>query len=107
MPATESDILKSLADPTRRALYERLSRSGELTVGGLTAGAGISQPAVSQHLAVLKHAGLVRERRQGRVNHYSATRDGLAPLTNWLALYNVFWNARIDRLEKLLKEMDQ
>jgi DNA-binding transcriptional ArsR family regulator len=53
-------ILKSLADPTRRAIFERLSRDGEQTVRKLTDQAGISQPAVSKHLGVLKHAGLDR-----------------------------------------------
>jgi DNA-binding transcriptional ArsR family regulator len=107
MPTAHTDVFKALSDPTRRGLFERLARDGELSVTALTSAAGVSQPAVSQHLAALKSAGLVRDRRQGRVTHYRAAPEGLLPLTNWLAVYAVFWRERIDRLEQLLKEMDQ
>src|SRR5262245_62237320 len=96
-------LFKTLADPTRRALFERLVREGELTVSALTQRAGVSQPAVSQHLDALKRAGLVRNRREGRIARYRATPRGLAPLTNWLAVYAVFWRERFERLEKLLR----
>ena len=105
--SAETLLFKTLADPTRRALFEQLSREGELTVGALTQRAGVSQPAVSQHLEALKRAGLVKKRRDGRTAHYRAAPRGLAPLTNWLAHYGVFWSERFDLLEKLLKEMDQ
>ncbi len=102
------DILfKTLGDPTRRALFERLCREGETTVGGLTAGAGISQPAVSKHLGVLKQAGLVSDRPDGRQTYYSARLHALAPLTDWAGRMTGFWEARIDHLEDLLKRMDQ
>ena len=108
MPAPEPDALfRALADPTRRALYERLARGGELTVHALTGGAGVSQPAVSKHLAVLKAAGLVRDRREGRETHYRAEPKALAPLVDWMTLYGAFWDGRFDRLEDLLKRMDQ
>lgn len=97
---------KALADPTRRRIYERLARENELTVSALTAGAKISQPAVSQHLATLRRAGLVRERREGRLAHYSANAKGLTPLIDWLARYDAFWRSRFDKLEALLEEMD-
>jgi DNA-binding transcriptional ArsR family regulator len=100
-------VFRGLSDPTRRALYERLSRSGELTVSVLTASAGVSQPAVSKHLGVLKRAGLVSDRREGRETHYRARPEGLAPLTSWMAHYGAFWNDRLDRLEHLLQRMDQ
>ena len=100
-------VFKSLADPTRRALFERLTREGELTVRGLTDHSGVSQPAVSKHLGVLKLAGLVRERRAGRQTHYSAQPQGLAPLVDWMGLYGEFWHDRFDRLETLLNRMDQ
>src|SRR5215475_3024518 len=103
----ETLVFKTLADPTRRALFERLAREGELTVAALTQRAGVSQPAVSQHLEALKQAGLVSDRREGRSAHYRATPRGLKPLASWLALYGAFWRERFDRLEKLLKEMDQ
>src|SRR5262249_26742747 len=100
-------VFKALADPTRRGLFERLCRDGERTVGGLTARAGVSQPAVSKHLAVLKRAGLVRERHEGRETHYRAQPQGLGPLVDWMGLYAAFWRERFDRLEDLLKRMDQ
>jgi DNA-binding transcriptional ArsR family regulator len=105
---TEPDALfKALGDPTRRALYERLARDGELTVHALTGPAGVSQPAVSKHLAVLKAAGLVRDRREGRETHYSAEPKALTPLVDWMAHYGAFWEGRLNRLEDLLKRMDQ
>lgn len=102
------DILfKTLADPTRRALFERLCREGEKTVGALTANAGVSQPVVSKHLGVLKQAGLVRDRRDGRQTHYSAQLGALAPLVDWTNQMAGFWENRLDDLEDLLKRMDQ
>ena len=100
-------VFRSLADPTRRALLERLMQKGEHTVGALTGHAGISQPAVSKHLGVLKAAGLVTDRRDGRETHYRARPAGLAPLLDWLNFYSAFWNERFDRLEDLLKRMEQ
>ena len=100
-------LFKSLADPTRRAIYERLARDGEQTVHVITGHAGVSQPAVSKHLGVLKSAGLVRERRAGRETHYSAQPEALAPLVDWMRHYGVFWQSRFDRLEDLLNRMDQ
>lgn len=102
------DILfKTLADPTRRAIFERLCRHGEQTVGVLTSTAGVSQPAVSKHLGLLKQAGLVRDRHEGRQTHYAARIEALAPLTDWTRQLSGFWEARFDQLEDLLKRMDQ
>ncbi len=100
-------LFRTLADPTRRGLFERLCRDGEQTVGALTTGAGISQPAVSKHLGLLKQAGLVRDRHEGRQTHYSAQLDALAPLVDWTRQMAGFWQHRFDRLEDLLKRMDQ
>jgi DNA-binding transcriptional ArsR family regulator len=100
-------LFRSLADPTRRAIFERLCRDGELTVGALTAQAGVSQPVVSKHLGVLKQAGLVRDRHAGRQTHYSAQLAALAPLMDWTKEMTGFWEARFDDLEDLLKRMDQ
>jgi DNA-binding transcriptional ArsR family regulator len=100
-------LFRTLADPTRRALFERLCREGEQTVGALTAEAGISQPAVSKHLAVLKQAGLVRDRPEGRQTHYRAEIGALAPLVDWTSRMAGFWESRFDDLEDLLKRMDQ
>jgi DNA-binding transcriptional ArsR family regulator len=106
--SNKQDVLfRTLADPTRRAIFERLCREGEQTVGTLTAQAGVSQPAVSKHLAVLKEAGLVRDRHEGRQTHYSPKRGALAPLIDWASQMAGFWQGRFDHLEDLLKRMDQ
>ena len=102
----EADIFRALGDPTRRAVYERLS-GGEMNVGDLTAGLAITQPAVSQHLATLRLAGLVRERRDGRRTYYRIEPAGLSPLIEWMARTGAFWPERIERLRDLLKRMDQ
>lgn len=107
MPTDTPDLFRTLADPTRRAVFERLAGEGELSVGDLVAGAGVSQPAVSQHLAVLRQAGLVSERRDGRYVRYVARPEGLKPLSDWMAFYARFWGQRFDRLEDLLTRMDQ
>lgn len=103
---SETEIFKALADPTRRAMLERLA-DAEMTATQLREGFDISQPAMSQHLAVLRGAGLVSERRAGRYAHYRVEPGGLAPLHAWLARYRAFWPARVDALKDLLKEMDQ
>lgn len=107
MEAVAETVFKGLADPTRRALFERLTREGELTVRALTEGSGVSQPAVSKHLGVLKLAGLVSNRPAGRETRYRAEPQGLAPLIGWMGLYGAFWRERLDRLEDLLNRMDQ
>lgn len=107
MTVTPDLLFATLADPTRRALFERLCRDGEQTVGALTAGAGVSQPAVSKHLRALKSAGLVQDRPQGRRTHYRAQCAALAPLIDWTGRMAGFWEARFDDLENLLKRMDQ
>lgn len=105
---TSQDVLfRTLADPTRRAIFERLCREGETTVGALTAQAGVSQPAVSKHLGILKQAGLVRDRHEGRQTHYRPQLAALAPLMDWTSQMTRFWQSRFDDLEDLLKRMDQ
>lgn len=102
----EADIFRALADPTRRAVFERLAER-EFTVAELTAGGSISQPAVSQHLATLRAAGLVRERRRGRNAFYRQNPEGLAPLADWVARYRSYWPEKIEKLKDVLKGMDQ
>jgi DNA-binding transcriptional ArsR family regulator len=101
-----AQLFKTLADPTRRALFERLVRDGELTVHALTDRAGVSQPMVSKHLGVLKTAGLVRDRRQGRETHYAAHPPALTPLVDWMNLYAAYWQERFQRLDSLLSRTD-
>ena len=99
-------VFRALADPTRRALFEELTRQGEQTVHALTRYAGVSQPAVSKHLTVLKRAKLVGDRRQGRETHYRVQPDALRPMADWLQDYGAFWRDRFDRLEALLERME-
>ncbi len=107
MSAPQDLLFKSLSDPTRRALFERLCRDGEQTVGTLTQWAGVAQPTVSKHLAVLKQAGLVSDRHEGRQTHYVARKQALAPLLDWTRDMAGFWESRFDDLDDLLKRMDQ
>jgi len=107
MPDIHDELFRTLADPTRRSLFERLCREGEQSVAALTTRAGVSQPAVSKHLAVLKQAGLVRDRREGRETRYTAQLRSLAPLIDWTKQMTGFWEKRFDSLEDLLKRMDQ
>jgi len=100
-----NQVFRALADPTRRSIFEELTRQGEQTVHALTGYAGVSQPAVSRHLTVLRRAKLVRHRREGRETHYRAQPDALAPMVDWLDLYGAFWRDRFDRLESLLNRM--
>ena len=104
--AAENRIFQALADPSRRAILESLTR-GEAAVKELTARFDISQPAVSQHLAALKEAGLVRGRREGRSVYYQVEPRGMKPLINWISHYRAFWTEHIDRLERLLETMDE
>jgi DNA-binding transcriptional ArsR family regulator len=106
MPDSVESVLKALADPTRRGIFERLTRDGEQTVHALTQAGSISQPMVSKHLAALKQARLVRCSRRGRETHYSAQPQALSPLIHWMNHYTRFWNASFDRLEDLLKRME-
>jgi len=104
---TSEILFKALADPTRRAVFERLCRDGEQTVRALTDQSGVSQPAVSKHLGILKLAGLVRDRHEGRQTHYSAQLGALAPLIDWASQMAGFWQSRFDHLKDLLERMDQ
>jgi DNA-binding transcriptional ArsR family regulator len=103
---TENDIFKALADPPRRAIFEKLA-SGSMNASALRNGMDISQPAMSQHLHVLRNAKLVREERQGRFVNYEVDPEGLALVAGWLAKYRAYWPARIDALKVLLRDMDQ
>jgi DNA-binding transcriptional ArsR family regulator len=106
-PTNHDVLFRTLADPTRRALFESLCRDGEQTVGALTAQSGVSQPAVSKHLGVLRQAGLVLDRHHGRQTHYSAQPVALGPLVDWTSQMAGFWRGRFDDLENLLARMDQ
>ena len=99
-------VLKALADPTRRSLFERVTAAKEITVGELTQGSGVTQGAISQHLKTLKQARLVSERPEGRKVFYRANPQGLEPMLEWMTRYAVFWSQRLDVLERLLRQED-
>jgi DNA-binding transcriptional ArsR family regulator len=105
-PAAVTTVLRTLADPTRRAVFERVCGADEITVVELTRGSGVTQGAISQHLKSLKQAGLVAERPQGRNVYYRAAPNGLAPLFDWMSHYDLFWRKRFANLRDLLKEID-
>src|SRR5258708_29407076 len=99
-------IMRVLADPTRRAVFEQIADAGELPVGALTHRNDVAQPAISQHVRALKEAGLLGERRDGRLIHYRCEPRGLGPLVDWIGHYGVFWRERFANLKSVLKEMD-
>ena len=102
----EAGVFRALADPTRRALFERVASAQEITVSELIRGSGVTQGAISQHLKSLKQAGLVAERPEGRNVYYRVEPQGLAPLVDWMSHYGVFWRERFADLRTLLKEID-
>jgi DNA-binding transcriptional ArsR family regulator len=104
--ATINAVMRALADPTRRAVFERVVSADEITVVELTRGSGVTQGAISQHLKSLKQAGLVAERPEGRNVYYRAQPEGLGPLVDWMSHYGVFWRERLANLRTLLKEID-
>lgn len=105
MQVTAAELFAALSDPTRRAIFERLTLE-ELPVHALTRSAGVSQPAVSKHLRVLKEVGLVIDRLDGRQTHYRAQPQALLPLVDWTRQMTGFWQDRFDQLEVVLKRMD-
>jgi DNA-binding transcriptional ArsR family regulator len=107
MRSTADNLGQALSDPTRRAIFERLTPNGEQTVHALTERSGVSQPMVSKHLSALKRARLVRNRRHGRETHYQARPEALAPLVDWIGNYGAFWQDRLDRLAEVLERMDK
>lgn len=103
---TITAVMRALADPTRRAVFERIVDAKEITVVELTRGSSVTQGAISQHLKSLRQAGLVTERPEGRNVYYRAQPAGLEPLAEWMSHYGAFWRERFDDLRLLLKEID-
>ena len=93
----------ALADPSRREILDHL-RSGERTVGDLVTRLQLSQPGVSKHLKVLRAAGLVDVRPEGRRRWYALRAEPLAEVDRWLEPYRTYWSARLDALERHLEE---
>jgi DNA-binding transcriptional ArsR family regulator len=102
-PTTVDAVMRTLADPTRRGVFERIVGAGEISVGALTAGSGVTQGAISQHLKLLREAGLVAERPEGRHVYYHALPQGLAPLADWMGHYGAFWAERLATLKTIME----
>ena len=99
---SEDQVFRALADPTRRAMIRKLS-AGDACVSELVADADMTQSAVSQHLKILRDAGLVKERREGRQRVYRLQPKPLVVVRDWLAQYEEFWSERFERLGRLLR----
>ena len=104
--STTSDVFNAIAEAHRREILDALI-TGEKTVGAIVSGLSMSQPQVSKHLRVLSEVGLVRCRAEGRRRLYSLEPARLRPLHEWLAKYEQAWNARLDRVDDYLKELQQ
>jgi DNA-binding transcriptional ArsR family regulator len=100
---TYETALAALADPTRRAVFERL-RSGPVSVGEIATDMPVSRPAVSQHLKVLKDAGLVRDQAHGARRLYEVDPSGLAELRAWL---DRFWDEALDAFKAEVERPSQ
>ena len=105
-PASIDAMMRTLSDPTRRAVFERIVAADEISVLELTEGSGVTQGAISQHLKSLRLAGLIAERPEGRKVYYRAEPQGLAPLVDWMGHYGLFWRERFANLRTLLKDID-
>jgi DNA-binding transcriptional ArsR family regulator len=92
-------LFAALADPTRRAIVERLLAKGELSVGDIAAPFAITIPAISRHLSVLERAGLVERRVERQWRYVRVKPDALATVETWLARQRKHWDAALDRLE--------
>jgi DNA-binding transcriptional ArsR family regulator len=101
-----SDVFSAVAEVHRRDILDALI-TGEKAVGAIVNDLPMSQPQVSKHLRVLSEAGLVRCRVDGRRRLYRLEPAQLRPFHDWLAKYEQAWNARLDRVEDYLKELQQ
>ncbi len=99
-----SATFSALADPTRRAILARLA-SGETSVTDLAAPFEISMPAISKHLKVLEHAGLIARGREAQWRPCRLEASPLREVSDWVEHYRQFWEARLDRLESYLREV--
>ena len=96
-------MFRAVADPTRRAIIESLGRGGEQSVGALAEAQGQSVAMISRHLAVLRVAGLVEERRAGRHRFYRLNPAPLRELYDWAGLFTAFWAERVSNLHRYLE----
>jgi DNA-binding transcriptional ArsR family regulator len=99
-------VFAALADPTRRAILARLAE-GDATVTELAEPFPISMPAISRHLKVLEHAGLISRSRSGQWRSSTLEANRLKEATDWMERYRVFWDASLDRLDEHLRRVQQ
>ena len=104
--STTSDVFNAIAEVHRREILDALI-AGEKAVGTIVEDLSMSQPQVSKHLRVLGEVGLVRCRADGRRRLYSLEPARLQPMHDWLAKYEQAWNARLDRLDDYLEELQR
>lgn len=94
----------ALSDPTRLSVVEKLMKQGELPAGDLVSDAGMSAPAMSRHLKVLREAGLVTQRAEGTKRYYRVAPRAVRAIADWTIAHRSFWEASFDRLDALLAE---
>lgn len=99
----QPDVFTAISHRARRQMLDLLAET-ERPVGDIAAHFDMSRPAVSQHLRILHDAGLVTEQRHGRERRYRLVPGQLAPVREWIALYERFWDDRLQRLQKLLSK---
>ncbi|MEU1394091.1 MULTISPECIES: metalloregulator ArsR/SmtB family transcription factor [unclassified Nonomuraea] len=104
---TADHVFTALASPARRELLRLLLQEGPQPAGRLAERFDMSRPSVSEHLKVLKDAGLVAEARKGRERHYQLEAEPLMEIRDWLTPYERFWREKLTGLSALLDEMDE
>ena len=105
-PEHPTDVFTAISHPSRRQMLDRLN-AAEHSVNDRSAHFEMSRPAVAQHLRILRDAGRVGERRQGRERRYRLVPEQLGPVRDWLAHYERFWDDRLERLQIQLAKGDK
>lgn len=102
----KQDVFEAISHPARRQMLDLLVEA-DRSVNTLASHFAMSRPAVSQHLRILLDAGLVTEERRGRERHYHLVPERLAPVREWIAQYERFWDDRLQQLQKLLAKQSK
>ena len=100
-------VFQALADPTRRALLDRLRRQGSQAAGELALAFPVSRPAISRHLRLLRRARLVEERRQGRHRFYRVNPQPLQAVDRWLEEYRAYWSGKLAGLKAFVESQGE
>ena len=104
LTAPPADVYAAIVDPTRRALLLRLAKEGEKNATELLEPFSISQPAISKHLRVLREAGLIRSRKEGRLRIYEVEADELRQVYDWVSHFEKYWDEKLDALGDYLNQ---